>query len=149
MDWFGVEMTDSSMTGTRDLGASTTLVSGTAVYLAGSDLNLTSPVSPVMRVTIRRLPSRSIERYSSPVVSRRHSASRKRRGRTVNAHELTATFPRSVQMRVPGMRTAVDEKPARVARGAEAAPVKLIGKDGSSLRPGRKYYDVDLDEYQL
>jgi hypothetical protein len=43
----------------------------------------------------------------------------------------------------------VKEKVRSLRCGSETPSVRLLGKPGSALPPSRKYFDLDLDEYQL
>jgi len=63
--------------------------------------------------------------------------------KSANARAAVAEYP-YVTAEEPAV---VSEKIAAI--GNESAPLKLTGKPGEAARPTQKYYDVDLDEYQV
>jgi hypothetical protein len=140
---------NSNLTGTAGLGSSSQIISGTVVPVANVRSDLTAIVPAFQR--IRVLPSvqgtkvnegSAVREGFRPLVVRRS----RRRSSSTNIKDVVAALPRVTRERLAGS-IVVSEKIAAV--GDRSAPPKLIGKPGEAASPTQKYYDVDLDEYQV
>lgn len=144
------EIGQPELTGTTGPADATRLVTGTVVNVLGIGSATATPGARLRITGIVSFPPiavrRSTESTSVSVTKRRATAARKR-ARTLELRDpLRVVFPQSSQ-EGPGEPIVLQER-IRV-RSPQNSSVRLIGAQGSASRPRKKYYDLDLDEFQF
>ena len=136
-------------TGTTTQEAPPNLVSGTVLQIAGAGLNLTcAPSLPWVLSTLSTTGHFRIVGEIKPQVRRQTRESRRVKIRTP---ELivpgTKEGVEALGRKSSGREIVLKEKIKHLI--ASEPGVRLLGHAGSAVGPSKKYYDVDLDEYQL
>jgi hypothetical protein len=140
-----------SWTGTSKLEQPAELISGTAISIAGAGINLTN-VSPqncsTIEFTFRTPTIVGVHFGSKPRIQRRRRRTRKiGHNSLLTLQEITANIAK-LAFPEPKKRIVLLEQIRAVGDAPSVAPVRLIGKKGTALRPSQTSYDVDLDEFQ-
>ena len=136
---------------TPAVSTATQLICGTALPVAGSGLNLTSPSPSQWRGFARFATSPMVLKVSlgRPRVSPRRSRAAKQEPTTsAGVYKVMAAIAKTGAPPVSDNKFVVFQQIRRIEPRRQAKPVKMIGKEGSDLRPIKKSYDLDLDEYQ-
>lgn len=138
------------LTGTVGAPSATTMVTGTVVPMLGVSNDFTSPQTVGLFWNNIRLVS--TERRASVTV--RPAAVRPIRRRTrrkkVNAgHEGRLGLVDALYRHADSRRGQVQFQTIRTRGASGSVPVKFFDRDGSIKKVQKKYYDLDLDAYQL
>ena len=143
------EVGKAELTGTRGLADATRLVTGTVVNVLGIG-NTTA--NPDFRIRVKGIavfptvPQRSSPRTTSIRVVKRGARATRRSPRPLELRDpLRVVYPEGQQKNVADL--VVQEK-IRMRKSSNPG-VKLVGESGSARPPKKKYYDLDLDAYQL
>lgn len=144
------EVGKADLTGTRGPADATRLVTGTVVNLLGIG-NTTA--NSDFRVRVKGIaifptaPQRSSPRTTSIRVVKRGTRAARRGPRLLELRDpLRVVYPEAQGKNVADL-IVVQEK---IRMGKSSNPgVKLVGVSGSARPPKKKYYDLDLDAYQL
>jgi len=133
--------------GTAGIGTPTRLVTGTVVQLAGSGLGLTSAPSPPVGLIFMPYTEQYLITTHKPEVRRPlKTTSRIRKNSKfvpTNIFETLAAKGQNLSQQL-----VIREKIKHLEPVA-AAPLRLTGREGSPSAPSKRYFELDLDRFQL
>jgi len=138
---------ESEPTTTAGTAIASSLVTGTVLQVAGAAVDVTAPCVHWTSLSFLRpeeahLP---VKTRIEPVAYPRAKKSKKKR-MEASQSEAGAFVPGIFEVHEGWI---LQEKIKRFPTREKNSGVQLVGRKGTSLLPSKKYYDLDLDEYQL
>jgi len=137
--------------GTTGSNAPINLVTGTVLQIAGSGLGLTSPPSAPLGLFF--IPytehQRIVEEATIRPVVRRPTKSSGRHKKKESERVATTMFDTIAALEKQAASPAVVLREHIKHLNPNRSAIKLAGRQGGACSPSKKYFDVDLDKYQV